>query len=178
MKKFIVVALLAAAVSTQVNAQDNNNQERPRFDRTEMLQRRTNSMVEKYGLNDAQKEQLQKLNEEYADVMPMMGPRMRGMGGRGNGPRMNGGRPNNPQGAPQGQPEMRRERGQMQPNQGFGGQGRGNGPGARRFDPEKMKQYEEQLQKIMTPEQYEKYQADHKEMMERMQQMRSQRPQQ
>ena len=151
-----MIAAVAVAFSATVMAQENNNGER-RFDRTEMVQRRTDIMAERYGLNNDQKAQLLELNTKYADMMPM-GPRPGGGRGFRQGPPP----ANNNQEAQQGQaPQGRPEAGQRR--------GRGPGMGGPRFDPEKMKEYDEALKNIMTPEQFEKYDNDRKERMQRMQ---------
>ena len=159
-----MIAAMAVAFSATVMAQENNSERR--FDRTEMAQRRTDMMAERYGLNDEQKAQLLDLNKKYSDMMPM-GPRP----GGGNGHRQGPPPANNNENAQQGQPQNGRpEAGQRR--------GRGPGMGGPRFDPEKMKEYEEGLKQIMTPEQFEKYDNDRKQRMQRMQRPQGQqRPQ-
>ena len=145
MKKVLMIAALAVAFSSSAMAQEDNSERR--MDQNEMAKRRTEMMVERYGLNDAQKEKLLELNTKYALPMPM------GPGGEhrrmGPPPGANG------QDAQQGQENNNRP--EARP-----GQRGGHGPGFGRpqFDPEKMKEYEEGLKEILTPEQYEKYQAD------------------
>ncbi len=164
MRKMMIVSAMALMLSTAAMAQQTDQQNGPRFDRTEMIQNRTKAMAEKYGLNEEQQNKLLELNKEYPMAMPMMGPRpgRQGMGMRPGGPRGNGNgqmgeRPQRPQG-------------QM----GQGGPGRGRGP--RMMDPETMKKYDEAVKVIMTQEQYSKYEADRKEQIERMNQFRN-RPQ-
>ena len=63
MKK-LILAFVAVMTMTAAQAQGDNNQgngERPRVDRTEMLKRRTDDAVKKYGLNE---EQAAKLEEQ------------------------------------------------------------------------------------------------------------------
>lgn len=76
MKK-VMMAILMMAMSANVMAQEENDGQRPERkprDRQEMIQKRTDHMVEKYGLNSEQAEQLLTLNKEYADKMrPMRG---------------------------------------------------------------------------------------------------------
>ena len=162
-----MITIVSVALSLQVTAQDNGQNGPRQFDQNEMIQRRTESTASRYGLDDSQKAKLLELNKKYADVMPMMGP-------RGGGPgRMGGMRPgqgNQNDNNVQGDNQNSRPREGMRP--GGPGPGRGNGPGRFRPDPEKMQQYETELQSIMTPEQYAKYQEDRKAMMERMGQMR------
>ena len=87
MKK-LILAFVAVMTMTAAQAQGDNNQgngERPRVDRTEMLKRRTDDAVKKYGLNEEQAAKLLQLNTKYADTM---GRRMGGQrGGRRGGAR-------------------------------------------------------------------------------------------
>jgi len=150
MKKMIL-AIVAIMMMTAAQAQDNNLQngrERRNFDRTEMIKKRTDDVVKKYGLSEEQATKLLSLNTKFAGNM---GPGMRGMrGGRG-GARQRP-RPNFGAGNADGQrPEMTEEmREQMQK--------------AREERQQAMKQYDTELQTIMTPDQYKAYQADQAEM--------------
>ncbi|MBR6979937.1 MAG: DUF4890 domain-containing protein [Prevotella sp.] len=167
MKKVIMIALMAASVSLSAMAQEQGQRGR-NFDPTEMAQRRTDMMAERYGLDQGQKEKLLELNKKYPG-MGMMGPRMGGQRPGGGGDRQM-----RRQGPPQGNGNNQ-QGGQMQgqrPGFGPGQGGPGRGPG--RFNPEQMKEYEEALKGILTDEQYQKYEADRKERMERMQQRRQQ----
>ena len=112
MKQIMISIAAMLMLSTAAMAQDNQGQRpnRQGFDRTEMIQRRTDGVVQKYGLNEEQAKQLLSLNTKFAD---MMGPRG----------------------------------GQMSDS-------------LRQQMAEQQKAYEEELQKIMTPEQYKSYQAD------------------
>ena len=123
------------------------------MDRTEMIKQRTDNAVQKYGLSSEQAAKLLELNTKYADTM---GPGM-GMGGRRGGgqggaqrprPNFGGGQG----GAQQGQrPEMTEEmRAQMEK--------------MRKEREESQKKYDEELQTIMTPDQYKAYKADQEEM--------------
>ena len=150
MKK-LILAFVAVMTMTAAQAQDDNRQgDQRRPDRTEMLKRRTDDAVKKYGLNEQQAAKLLELNTKYADTM--MG---RGMGGRRGG------------------------RGGARPAPNFGGGDNGGGMGQRpemteemRAQMEKMrkereesqKKYDEELQTIMTPDQYKAYKADQEEM--------------
>ena len=146
MKKMIL-AFIAFITVTAVQAQENNaqgNSERRDTDRTEMTKRRTEDAVKKYGLNDDQAAKLLALNTKYADKM---GPGRGGMrGGRGMRPRPDFG--NGQQG----------ERPQMTDEQ------REQFAKARQERQEATKQYEAELQQILTPEQYKAYQADQEAM--------------
>ena len=127
MRKFIVSIFLIAAVSINASAQNEQGGRRPRMDRTEWAKRRTERMVQKYGLNEKQAEALLALNEKQ---MP-----------RGNGPR----RPERPE-----RPDTTkapRPDGQKGPRPGGNWQ-------------EMQKQYNEELQKIMTADQFKAYMED------------------
>lgn len=142
MKKMIL-ALVAVMTMTAAQAQDGNRQrgERRQFDRTEMLKNRTDEVVKKYGLDKQQADKLLELNKKYADKM---GPRMGGPRGQRPGARPGG----NEGGQQRGQrPELTEEQKQQMEAQ-------------RKEREEAMKQYDEELQKIMTPEQYEAYKKD------------------
>ena len=136
MKKFIVSIFLIAAASVVASAQnEQGGNRRPSMDRTEWVKKRTERMVQKYGLNEEQAKALQELNEKQ---MP-----------RGNGQRH--GRPDSTQaGRPEG-PRGPRPGGNWQ---------------------EMQKQYNEQLQKIMTADQFKAYTED----MEKRRQERGNRP--
>ncbi|MBQ4222382.1 MAG: DUF4890 domain-containing protein [Prevotella sp.] len=157
MKKVLMIALMAASVSLTAMAQEQNSQEGRRFDRSEMIQRRTDMMAQRYGLNESQKMQLLELNKKY-DMMSM-GPRQGGRPGhfQGNNGEARGnageGQRQHRQGPP---PTDNAQAGQGQPRGPR--QGMGRGPG--RFDPEKMKEYEAGLKSIMNDEQFAKYEAD------------------
>ena len=136
MRKFIVSIFLIAAVSVTASAQnEQGGNRRPRMDRSEWVKRRTERMVQQYGLNEEQAKALQELNEKQ---MP-----------RGNGQRH--GRPDSAR--------AERPEGQRGPRSGGNWQ-------------EMQKQYNEQLQKIMTADQFKAYTED----MEKRRQERGNRP--
>ena len=147
MKKMIL-AIVALMTITCVQAQNDNRPlrgERRQFDRTEMLKRRTDDAVKKYGLNEEQAAKLLELNTKYADKM---GPGM--MGARDG--RRGGARPafdaNRNRNRQQGQrPEMTEEQRQNMEKQ-------------RAERQAAMEEYAKELQAIMTPEQYNAYKAD------------------
>ena len=148
--KRMILALVAIMTMTAAMAQGDNQQgrrERRQFDRAEMIKNRTDDAVKKYGLNEQQAAKLLELNTKYADTM---GPRMGGRRGGGQGgmrPRPNFG-DNNGEGAQPGQrPEMTDEmRAQMEK--------------MRKEREEARKKYDEELQTIMTADQYKAYKAD------------------
>ena len=136
MRKFIVSIFLIVAVSVTASAQnEQGGNRRPRMDRSEWVKRRTERMVQQYGLNEEQAKALQELNEKQ---MP-----------RGNGQRH--GRPDSAR--------AERPEGQRGPRSGGNWQ-------------EMQKQYDEQLQKIMTADQFKAYTED----MEKRRQERANRP--
>jgi len=156
MKQIVISIAALLLLSTAAMAQDNQGQrpERQRMDRTEMIKQRTDDVVKKYGLNEEQAKQLLSLNTKYLGQMG--GPRGPRPGGQGMRQGNRGERPQmadstaqrRPQGGPrQGRPQM-------------GGQ---------------MDEYNTELQKIMTPEQYKTYQADREERMRQFGGMRGQR---
>ena len=146
MKK-LILAFVAMITMTSVQAQDDNSSrgERRRFDRTEMLKRRTDETAKKYGLNEEQAAKLLELNTKYADKIGanMGAPRD---GRRGNArPGFDANRDRNRQ---QGQrPQMTEEQRQQMEKQR-----------AERLAA--MEQYAAELQTIMTPDQFKAYQAD------------------
>ena len=124
MKKFLVSIFLIAAVGVGASAQnEQGGNQRPRMDRSEWVKRRTEMMVQKYGLDEKQAAALKELNEKQMK------------------PRGNGQRPQRPEG-------------QQGPRPGGNWQ-------------EMMKQYNEELQKIMTADQFKNYQADQKKFREK-----------
>ena len=180
MKKLMIMAVMALALSLNANAQQDAPQMGQRMDRSEMIKMRTEAMAKEYGLDEAQQKKLLELNKQYPEAMPRMGM-------RGGGPRPGMGRPRGSQGDQQGENGQRRPRmrqGDGQPGQGFGQRGGGpRGPrgGFRMPDPETMEKYNAQLKEIMGDEKFTKYQADQEEarkrFMERMQQMQQQQNQ-
>lgn len=80
MKKYLLAFVLCFSLSAAcVMAQDNNG--RKKLDKSEIIQKRTDRMVEKYGLDEKQAKDLLELNTQYADKMFMggrVGP-MKGM---------------------------------------------------------------------------------------------------
>jgi len=171
MKKMMMALVAVMTMSANVMAQENNEQQveqqqveqrqRQRPDRTEMVKRYTDQMVEKYQLDETQATQLLELNTRYAEKM---GPMMMGRGNRG--------------------PRDRRPAGGMMPRE------RRNIPaegdtlnnhqpeqrGANRYEEmrKNMEAYEKELQEIMNEEQFEAYKKDTEQM--RQQQMNRRGP--
>jgi len=148
MKKIVLAIAAALMMSTGMMAQNEQKSERPergQFNQTEMVKRRTEQTVQKYGLNEEQAKQLLELNTKYADKMG----RPRG-GNRGRGMRSNDQRPRQGQG--EARPDSTRQRGAQ-------GQNRQMRPRQEEMR-KNMEAYDAELQKIMTPEQYEAYKND------------------
>ena len=155
MKK-LIMAFVAFMTVTASQAQGNfgqGNGERREIDRTEMTKRRTDDAVKKYSLNEDQAAKLLALNTKYVDKIGFGRGGMRG-GARGDRPRPNfGGGQGMGQGMGQGgqRPEMTEEM-------------REQFAKMRQEREEAQKQYDTELQQIMTPEQFKAYQADQEEM--------------
>lgn len=140
--------LAAVMVSTAAVAQDKDSN-KPSVDnnrKQEMVKHRTDKMVEDYQLNDKQAKKLLELNTEYADMMRP--PHHSHHGPHG----MRGQRPEPPK------DDMKGERPEPP---------KGDRQDRREKMMETMKAYDAELQKIMTPEQYEKYKADQQQRRER-----------
>lgn len=147
MKKMIL-ALVATVMVTAASAQDDNQGARRdrQFDRTEMQKQQTEAFVKKYGLNEEQSKKFQALNEKFAKTM---GPGMMGGPRGGRGMRPGGGNGQRQQGQ---RPELTEEQKQQME--------------ARRQERDAaMKEYDAELQQILTPEQYKAYKADQEERM-------------
>ena len=153
MKKIMFSMAAAILMSASALAQtDNAPQQRSEADQAEMIKQRTENTVKQYGLNEDQAKQLLELNTKYADKMPMGFGRMGGRGGRRGGG----------QGGPQG------GFGGGAPQGGFGGgqmpqmteEQRARMEEMRKQMTETREAYNKELEKIMTPEQFKKYQED------------------
>lgn len=183
MKQIIISIVAVLLISTTAIAQDNqgNRPERRQIDQKEMIQRRTDEMVKRYGLNKEQAKELLSLNTKMADKMrPLRGMRSggRGMGRGGQGTGRGGqrmGRGNRFQ-RQQGdslrlqRPQQRRQGDSLRLQRPQ--QRQQMRPQMTKEMIEQQKAYEGELQKILTPEQFKAYQADEKQ---RQQQFGSQR---
>lgn len=162
MKKILVSIMALLSVATVTMAQDEQQSENrpPRMDRTEMIKHHTEMMVKKYGLSDEQATQLQALNEKSM-------PQMRGPRPEGRGPAMNDSvrmqRPPRPEMG--GSTQCKGDCSNCEKHKG----GKGGHKGGHRGGPD-MTEYNNELQKIMTAEQFKAYQED-------MEKMKSERPQ-
>ena len=134
----IAAAVIVASASMAQDEKKEGKRPERKFDKTEMVKKRTEEIASKYSLNEKQTKQLLELNTKYADKM---GPRHgRGHHGRpGMHPRNNGdqsqARPERP--ADDGKREEMRKQ--------------------RRAD---MEAYDAELQKILTADQYKAYKED------------------
>lgn len=147
MKQIVIAMAAALMLSSTAMAQDDKQGKRDgkRPDKTEMIQHRTDEVAKKYNLTEQQKEQLKALNTKYADNFGRgMGPR----GGRGGRPDM------------QRQGDNKRERPQQGQRPQLTDEQKAQMEKARQEREESMKAYDAELQKIMTPEQYQAYKAD------------------
>ena len=150
MKK-MMMAIAAMLITVGASAQDINQAQKPeenKLDRTEMIKKRTDDTVKKYGLNEEQAKKLLEANTKYADKFPSP----RGfMGGPRGGAQRGGGFGTD-----------RRERPSMRDGQRpqLTEEQRAQFEARRKTQEEAMKAYNEELQKIMTPEQYKAYQED------------------
>ncbi len=133
----MVMIVAALTLTMSASAQSDNNEQRQRPSKTEMIQKRTDQMVERYGLNKEQAQQLLKVNTTYEGQF-MGGPR----GPRG--PRMNG------QVQPPARPDStERKRPSKEDMEAM-----------RKEMSTKMEAYKAEVKKIMTDEQFAKYEAD------------------
>lgn len=142
MKKYLLAFVLLFSLSNLcVMAQENNG--RKKMDKSEFIQKQTERMAERYGLDENQTKELLDLNTQYSNKM-FMGRRV----GPGNGMYRNGAmnkdslrikeRPSKEQ-----IEEMMKKR------------------------TEELEAYKSGLKKIMTDAQYSKYEEDMKNMMQR-----------
>lgn len=138
MKKIVMMLAVLMMSITTMNAQ-NKDGDKPqtRMDRSEMVQRRTDRMVSRYGLNQDQAKQLLELNKEFDMKFAPMGGRNMGHRGQRGGMRDSVNRPT---------PEQA---------EAWAKKGRGN-----------MEDYQQKLKKIMTDEQYSKYEQAQKQRMQ------------
>lgn len=139
--KTIILAIAAVMfMSTNAFAQGFGQRENRRFSPEEMVQRQTDRLASVLGLNDAQKAELLKLNKEYA------GKRRQGMGFGSRGNRNRGERDTVNVNRSSGD-HMKEMRAQMA---------------------ETQEAYKAELKKILTEDQFKKYEEQEKAMQEGM----------
>ena len=150
MKKILLTLAAAFIMSATAFAQGGFGG--GQFDPEQMIKMRTDRTVEQYKLNAEQAKQLLELNTKYNDRL------MGGFGRMGGGRRGGGGM------------------GQGGPGGGFGQGGqmpqltdeqRAQMEEARKKREEAQKEYDAELEKIMTPEQFKQYQEDQKNRRQR-----------
>ncbi len=142
MKKTLVALAMMTMISAGAAAQTNDRQGRRNIDRTELVKKRTDAAVKKYGLNEEQAKKLLELNTKYDG---MAGPRF--------APRP-GARPGGMRPAPAGADSAKVKRMPRKPAKG------GMADPRRNRMRESFVQYDKELQGIMTPDQYAAYKAD------------------
>ena len=150
MKKILMTLAAAFIMSATAFAQGGFGG--GQFDPEQMIQMRTDRTVEQYKLNAEQAKQLLELNKKYNDRL------MGGFGRMGGGRRGGGMGQGGPGGGGFGQggqmPELTEEqRAQMEE--------------ARKKREEAQKEYDAELEKIMTPDQFKQYQEDQKNRRQR-----------
>lgn len=155
MKKMVLAMMAALMMSANVMAQDGQTEasrpERRQMNQAEMIQHRTDRMVKTYGLNEEQAVKLKELNTQFAGKMgrPQGGRGMKRGGGPG--PRAKEGNDSLKHKGPA-RPDMQEMRNNMEA-------------------------YDAELQKILTPEQYQNYKKDmEKRMNQGNRHPRGQRP--
>lgn len=145
MRKTILALAAMMAFATGINAQEQQERpERPPFNKEEMMKLRVDGMAKDLGLDDAQKTSLQKLFEKYSDMRDFRMP------------------PRRPAGAPNDSMEMKRP-----PKEEMK---RPSEEEMKKMHEEMKKQREEfnaELKKILTSEQYTKYQELEKQRAKR-----------
>lgn len=146
----MVAALIISATTMAQNSQTNN---------TEFIQKHTEAVAKKYGLDEAQTKKLLKLNTKYADIVA---PRL---GARGNRPGNRGMRP----GARIGMgPQSATERDSTaKPRMPFTDQNRAKLEEKMNEIKTKRAEYDKELQSIMSEDQYKKYKDDASQRIQR-----------
>lgn len=166
MKKAMTALVAAVMMSANMVAQTEEQPQMPQqpvMDKAEMIKQRTDMMVKEYELTEEQAAKLLELNTEFADKMPMMmgpGPRNGQRPQRGEMRRpMRGPRMQNGEAAPQLPDSVRQGR-----------MPRAQRPGFNREEMLKvMEDYNEGVKKILTEDQFKKYEES---MNNRRQMMR------
>lgn len=148
---------MAAVVLTSLTATAQENAEKQpqrKFDKTEMIKRRTDRMVSRFELNQTQAKQLLELNTAYAGKFPRMDRRAgkRGMGRKD--ARLRDAKNGQCKADCKCKEQMQNRRKELRANR---------------------EAYEKELKNIMSDAQYSKYTEAKKQRMERMQRMQRQR---
>ncbi len=164
---FIALMMTSASMMAQNNEPVTPGNMPPQVDPAQMIEQYTQQMTSQYGLNDDQARQLLQLNKDFAERLPMM--MMPPRGGR------DGQRPDSLRGRrggrPQGGPRMGGQRPQRPDSMRHGGPGRGQMGQRPMIDRQQMQQnmeaYQQQLERIMTEEQFNRYKQDQQQRMQR-----------
>ena len=144
MKQIVITIVAAVMFSSTAMAQDQEKGKK----KEEMIKHRTEMMVKDYNLDDKQAKQLLELNTKYADKMR---PRHHGPHGRHHG--MKGERPEPPKGECQDSPKSDKKCERQKPS-------KEEMQAKHKERMESWNTYNAELQKILTPDQYKKYQTD------------------
>lgn len=155
MKKMMMAMVAVLMMTAAAQAQDDNRQRPPRkMDKQEMAKMKTERMTQELSLTTDQQAKLLDLNTKYADKLPMRGPRGP-RGGHHGGPR--------PEKKVDGQTGATPQQGQMEKRE----RPSKEQMEARRKEMRANREaYNGELKTILTPEQYEKYEAAEKQRME------------
>ncbi len=142
MKKLMMMIAAMMLTASSVSAQSTDTLRQRKPDRGEIIEYRTARMADELGLNDSQRQQLLELNKAYAGKMPRMGGAHRHFGGpRGGQPIDSVARPQRPS-----KEEIESRMKERKQNEA---------------------DYEVQLKKILTSEQYAKYQENKQRRLQR-----------
>lgn len=170
MKKTAFICAAALMMGTVALAQPGPQGPKPEFNKEEAVQKKTEMMAEKYGLNDDQQAKLLELNTEYADVLapqgrpqgprhggPEMGPRPEGPQGPEMGPR--------PEGPEEGKPELTEEqkeemKAKMEERKAEMEAAKEEFEAKMAERKEKIEAYENELKNLLGEENYEAYKQD------------------
>lgn len=147
MKKTILALAMMTMISAGAAAQGSDRQGRRSIDRTELVKKRTDAMVKKYGLNEEQASKLLELNKKYDGTM---GHRMA---------QRPGARPGGMRPRPAGADSLKARTAPRKPAKV------GKAASGRSRMTESAAQYEKELEAIMTPDQYAAYKAEREKRM-------------
>lgn len=142
-KIFGMVAILMIGATTM--AQNTNS------DKTEIIQKRTENVAKKYGLDETQTKKLLELNTKYADAITP------DFGARGNRP---GGRAMRPRGREGMDARPMRPDSTARPRMQLTDEQKAQFAEKRKEMEKQREEYEKELQTIMTEDQYKQYKAD------------------
>ena len=148
----MVAALIISSTTMAQNSQTNN---------TEFIQKRTEAVAKKYGLDEAQTEKLLELNTKYADIVaPRLGARGNRQGNRGMRPEARIG---------MGQQLTTRRDSTAQPRMPFTDENKAKLKEKMNEFKTKRAEYDKELQSIMSEDQYKKYKDDVSQRIQRRQ---------